>query len=307
MQTTTSSGSFRLLGFIFYSNYFYGLCAIGLSVEATLQQRYPLNNWSYFVLLFAATVLYYIYPYTRKKISFASNPRTAWYGRNYRLMRYHQFVILILLLLSAAAFLIIHGNIIRNISWLEWLTIMIFPLIGLLYYGLGFISRKFNIRKNGWLKPFIIGFTWAGVVTVYPVLFYDILHQTVYTVSATGVLLFIKNLMFIALLCIMFDIKDYATDYSYSLRTFVVRVGLRKTLFYILLPLAIIGLGTFLYYAIGHQFAVIKIGLNIVPFILLIATVYSLCRRRSLMYYLVVIDGLMLVKAICGSIAMTWF
>jgi hypothetical protein len=34
---------------------------------------------------------------------------------------------------------------------------------------------------------------------------------------------------------------------------------------------------------------------------------YSLSRRRPIIYYLVIIDGLMLVKAICGSVAMIWF
>jgi hypothetical protein len=50
-----------------------------------------------------------------------------------------------------------------------------------------------------------------------------------------------------------------------------------------------------------------KITLNVLPFLLLIAVAYSLQQRKSILYYLIIIDGLMLAKAVCGSIAMTYF
>jgi len=59
---------YRLLEFIFFSNYFYGVCAVALSVETTLQQRFPLNGLGYFFLIFITTVLYYAYPYIRKSL-----------------------------------------------------------------------------------------------------------------------------------------------------------------------------------------------------------------------------------------------
>jgi hypothetical protein len=189
----------------------------------------------------------------------------------------------------------------------QWLLIFIFPLVAALYYGINSISGKYNLRKIGWLKPFIIGFAWAGLVTIYPVLFYDIINKLEYKLNWIAGLLFLKNFMFITVLCIMFDIKDYAADYISRVKTFVVKVGLRKTIFYILLPLTILGLISFIYYAITHQFHQIKLLLNVIPFISLIIVARSLYRRRSIMYYLIIIDGLMLVKAICGSIAMMYF
>jgi len=163
------------------------------------------------------------------------------------------------------------------------------------------------LRKTGWLKPFIIGFAWAGFVTVYPVLFYDIINGLHYKFNSVAGLLFLKNLMFITILCIMFDIKDYAVDYINRLKTFVVQEGLRKTLFYILLPLSTIGLSSFIFYGIIRQFHFTKILLNVIPFLLLIIVIYSLHKRRSLLYYLTIVDGLMLVKAFCGIIAMMYF
>ena len=110
------------------------------------------------------------------------------------------------------------------------------------------------------------------------------------------------------LLCILFDVKDFATDQLYRMRTFVVKMGIRKTILSLLLPLALIGLATFIYYATTHQFNWMKVLLNTIPFLLLIWVAFSLLRRRRpLLYYLIVVDGLMLVKAVCGIVAMLYF
>ncbi len=297
----------RLLQWIFYGNFFYGICAVAQSIEATLQQHFPLNSWVYYTLVFLATVLYYNYPYARRYKDPGHNPRTAWYMRHYRFLFWNQVIITLVLLIAGAVFLFRYHSILANASLRQWLLALLFPVIAGLYYGLNFLSVRYNLRSIGWLKPFIIGFTWAGLVVVYPVLWQQVEKEQPYEFTLFGNLLFVKNLMFIAMLCIMFDIKDYATDHSSRLKTFVVRLGLRKTIFYILLPLPVLGLFTFISYGLTHQFSPMKIVLNMIPFILLLLAGFSLRRRRPMMYYHVVIDGLMLVKAACGIIAMLLF
>ncbi|MFT3912122.1 MAG: hypothetical protein QM737_22035 [Ferruginibacter sp.] len=296
-----------LAEFIFYSNYFYGICAIGLSIEATVQQRFPLNDLWYYFLVFITTVLYYTYPYIQKPGAITNNPRTNWYSKHYNLMRGNQVVITIILLISVILFLKDYWNEVWNMSLSNWLLLLIFPVVAAFYYGLDALTGKYNLRKIGWLKPFVIGFIWAGLVNIYPILYYDILNKLDYILTEQAILLFIKNFMFVTVLCIMFDIKDYSVDYINRLKTFVVKLGLRKTIFYILLPLSLLGLVSFIYYAEQHQFNQVKVLLNTIPFILLFAAAWSLRKRRSILYYLVVVDGLMLVKAICGSIAMVYF
>ena len=46
-----------MIRFIFFGNYFYGLCAIALSIEASLQQQYSLNSLLYYAIVFCATIL----------------------------------------------------------------------------------------------------------------------------------------------------------------------------------------------------------------------------------------------------------
>jgi hypothetical protein len=45
----------------------------------------------------------------------------------------------------------------------------------------------------------------------------------------------------------------------------------------------------------------------LLPMALLLTVLYTLRRRRSLMYYLSVVDGLVLVQAICGMVAASVF
>jgi len=158
----------KLLENIFFSNYFYGLCAVALSVEASLQQGFPLNSLAYFFTTFNATVLYYTYPYARKCPLISSNKRTYWYTRNYVWVCFSQVTISVIILVSIVLFLCNHSAAVRGMSVFDWSLFLVFPTTAALYYGISFIPGKLNIRKIGWLKPFIIGFTWAGMVTIYP-------------------------------------------------------------------------------------------------------------------------------------------
>ncbi len=76
----------------------------------------------------------------------------------------------------------------------QWLLIILFPLVAVLYYGIeSFQFKKYNLRNNGWMKPFVIGFVWGGTVTIYPVLFHAIEHNEAYGITLFGVSLFVKK------------------------------------------------------------------------------------------------------------------
>jgi len=289
---------------LFYGNYFYGICAIALSVEAAVQQKIPLNNFTYFILLFCITVVYYTKAYLTNNSGYPSNERDLWYSKNKTQIKISQIILIIISMLTF--FILLSKNIesVKNLNSISFVLFLIFPVISVLYYGIG---TKFNLRNIGWMKPFVIGFAWAGIVTVYPAIFYSLENQIEYKPDLVGILLFLKNFMFISVLCIMFDVKDYATDSNQKLNTFVVKAGLRKTIFFIIIPLCLIGLTTFIIFALTKNFHPLKITLNVIPFLLLIMAGLSLKERKNLMYYLIYIDGLMLVKGICGTLAMTYF
>lgn len=294
--------------FIFFGNYFYGICAVALSFEASIQQGFPLNTFWYYILLFCATTLYYIEAYIDVITPDKNNKRSVWYLNNKQLMIRSQLILVLIMIVSAFFVCKDVWQEIFKMPIIQWALILVFPVVAILYYGIEFLQfKKHNLRSNGWMKPFVIGFVWGGAVTIYPILFHSIEYNEPYTITVFGTLLFIKNFMYITVLCIMFDIKDYAADYNQQLKTFVVRVGLRNTIFYIMIPLCFIGLGTFLVYSISHHFPLLRIIINAIPFILLITVAWSMHQRKSILYYLAIIDGLMLVKALCGIVSFTLF
>jgi len=295
-----------LTRFILFGNYLYGFCTVALSIEASLQQHKPLNSIPYYLFVFVATVLYYTHAYIAEPSNNSSNERTQWYFENKVLVRISQILFTIISVLLVVYLAVTNWEGILHIGILQWAMVAIFPIVAALYYGSVAPQRStHNLRNNGWLKPFVIGFVWGGAVTVYPVLFSSIEQRTVYVPDLVNVLLFIKNFMYITMLCVMFDIKDYAADHNRQLKTFVVRYGLRKTIFYFIIPLSVIGLGTFLLYAVLREFPFPRILINTIPFILLIIVAWSMHRRKSILYYLAIIDGLMLVKAVCGIIGIS--
>ncbi len=298
----------KLSLFFFFGNFFYGICTVALSIETSVQRGFPLNSVWYYVFLFTTTVIYYTKAYISETVSDKNNKRAIWYVENRKAVLQSQFIVYIITVIVTFFLLKNIGLNMIVMPWYQWGFIIVFPLVALLYYGILLPNHHlFNLRKTGWLKPFVIGFVWSGVVSIYPVMFYCISKGIHYELSFFGLVLFIKNMMFITVLCIMFDIKDYATDYNKELKTFVVRVGLRKTIFEILIPLSVMGFGTFLFYNFTHHFPVERIIINTIPFILLIIVAYSMYQRKPILYYLAIIDGLMLAKAICGIIGSTIF
>ena len=290
--------------YLFFGNYFYGLCVVFLSVEAVLQQKLSPPPITYFCFIFCLTVVYYTKAYISETIHSVSNERTIWYVNNKEKIFNSQIYLTIF---SAVFGVFILPNILPELKVLnarDYLLISIFPFFSLMYYG---FTSKFSLRQTHWLKPFIIGFVWSGLVTLAPLFYNQLQNEQHLNINFYNGLLFIKNLMFIAVLSIMFDIKDYATDYNQQLKTFVVSFGLRKTIFFILIPLTILGFISFLWFAFNFNFTWQRILINALPFISLIFVAYSMHQRRSIFYYLFIIDGLMILKACCGIFAAKYF
>lgn len=315
----------RFIEFIFFGNYFYALCVLSLAIESSLQQGIGLNKVSFYLLVTSATIVYYTFAYMGEislRIAFLGrkieltppsrydyyNLRTDWYHRNDQMVNATQLFFLLVLAICAVYLAVIDFQHIFSLHLSEWIMLLSVPFVGILYYGNAFFPLfKINLRKTGWLKPFVIGFVWAGTVTLYPPMFHQWENDLHYSFDAFVLWLLIKNWMYISVLAIMFDIKDYADDANSQVKTFVVQVGLRKTIFLILLPLILIGLVSFTIFAFEKSFSLPHYLINLIPFILLLAVAYSLHRRKSILYYLIIIDGLMFVKGICGILGALLF
>jgi 4-hydroxybenzoate polyprenyltransferase len=295
-----------ILKLIFLGNYFIGLLAIALSIESNVQLRLPLNSVIYYIILFSATVFYYTYAYIGPLYSKTSvNPRTKWYRKNHSFILWSQRTLITLVVVLGAVFLVKHFKSIVHLDILYWVILFIMMLSAFFYYGL--LPRSFykiNLRNTGWLKAFVIGFVWACCANLLSFIVLQV-EKGQHNIDPVLLLwLFIKNWMFCTVNAIMFDIKDYAHDSNKELKTFVVRYGLRRTIYFILLPLIVIGLFSLVAFATARNFEPVTIGINLIPFILLLMIAWSMLRPHKIMYYLIVIDGLIFLKALCGIAGM---
>lgn len=290
----------KLVNLILFGNYFYALCAVALAMESNLQIGVGLNELAFYLTLFCGTVVYYTKAYISETYTNLHNRRNLWYSTHKRFIHASQIILTIITTIGAIYLLVKYLKDIFHIPAWHWFLLLIFPFVAAFYYDISFFRIfRLNLRKTGWLKPFVIGFVWAGGVTVYPVICRLIETKSDHLMGWMEAWFFLKNWMYITVLCIMFDIKDYASDSNKELKTFVVRIGLRRTLFYIIFPLTFLGFLSLLLFLWYNHFPWQKF-INVIPFILLTFVGYSLRHRKSIMYYLAIIDGLMLVKALCG-------
>jgi len=291
---------------IFFGNYFIGLIAIALSVESCVQLRLPLNSSIYYGMLFCTTVFYYTYAYSGPlNTGTTINPRKTWYQNNHGLIVWSQRILFGIACMLSGLFLFKNFSAIKTLPVIYWLVVAVVLLAGILYYGLlPGSAYTINLRNTGWLKAFVIGFVWACCANVLSFIVVQVEHGAHTAETVLMIWLFVKNWMFCTVNAIIFDIKDYTDDSNKQLKTFVVRFGLRKTIFFILLPMIIAGLLALLAFTTIRHFGFITISINLIPFILLMVIAWSMQKPHKILYYLAVIDGLIFLKAVCGIIGM---
>ena len=296
----------KLVRFIFFGNYFIGVLAIALSVETAVQLRIPFNSVIYYALLFCGTVMYYTYAYTGPLLATSTlNPRGAWYQQHHTFAKISQWVLLVICIVLGAILAFRTLPQILRLPFAYWLVVIAIGASGILYYGL--LPRSLinlNLRNTGWLKAFVIGFEWAACVSLLPLVVLRLEQGTFLADPVVVIWLFIKNWMFCTVNAIMFDMKDYEDDSNQQLKTFVVRFGLRKTILFVLTPLCLVGIFFTVVFGLYRHFTALPLAFNVLPFLLLLMVTYSMQQRKNILFYLVVIDGLVFIKALCGIAGM---
>lgn len=292
----------KLVKLFFYGNYYVGICAVALCIETNVQHGIALNGLVFYTLVLLAISSYYTRIYLRELDKKVADERIVFYHSNKKLVSgFYRFSIIACILL-ASHLLFTYLNAFFKLTNIQWGLILIFPLAAIAYTFrvLPFAHLK-KLRTIGWAKPFILGFIWSGTVTVYPVIFYQIqLDYTAAWLALPSGWLWLKNWMFISILGIMFDIKDYEADKRNSLRTYPVMLGINNTVRFVIVPLVIAGLFSFFLFTLSKDFPLMRIAFNALPYLLLIVSAYSLQQKRPFIYYLAFIDGIMILKAICG-------
>ncbi len=244
--------------------------------------------------------MYYNYAYLQNAYN-NQNLRSIWYKSNRKRINVAQSVFIILLFLGCTFFIftyyksILHQKIVTNI-----LLILIFA-IGILYYPNKYL-HYFNIRKAGWLKPFLIGFVWTGIVTLIPLYCNAIITDTFFYNTKKFWLFFLVNFLFISGLSILFYVKYYTDDYNAKLKTLVLHFGIEKAINNIVTPLIATAAFLHIFYIKVYHGGGIIVMLLVPFYALVMLKANKLNNKKTILYYLIIIDGFLLLKAMMGIV-----
>lgn len=254
----------RLANFIIYSNAFISAGAACFTLHTALlfpEHASILREFS--VLNFITTFVLY----NLQRLYFSAQQDTGgkynWYNRHRRLV----FTLILLLLISYSSHLFDFFS--RHPHFLIGYTLL--ALLGLLYF-----LPPLSLRKFGMLKPFLIAFVFVGTGILLPLL--D---------QLTGEVLLhaFSQFLFIAALCVLFDVKDADHDRSLGLRTMPVILGVTKAR-----TLCILLLTGFV--ATGSPGSTAAFACNLTVASTAIVFCFLTGKPRSPYFYFLLVDGL---------------
>lgn len=291
----------NLIKAFFYGNIYLGFCAVALCIETNLLHHISLNIFPFYVLIFLCTVIYYTMIYVRSVRTKNYTDRTIWYRNNITTIK-RALILSIAITVAFLAFIIFKNtSTFGLLSPGRLLLIAAFPLIAAWYTFVPRFFKLAKIRQVGWVKPFIVGLTWTGWVTIYPVVIWQVQQKPPLLWEPSPLLsLCLQNFLFFSLNAIIFDLKDYRVDARHQLRTLPVLFGVRNTLQFIIAPMVFLNLAIFYLFQKQQNFAFPQTLLQLIPYMLMIVIIATYREGRRVLYYLAAVDGLVFLKAFCG-------
>lgn len=288
----------RALKAFFYGNYFYGLCVLAFLWASRMVLGYPYSLPNFDVLLVVLSIIGYQLSYVRVREHALMNDRSRWYKVHAKAIKYALLVEVCVAVVTGYKLLVQQDWQVGDWPWWYWVLAFSVPFSGALYHGFGGLLPRLIVRQLGLLKPLSIAYVWAGVGVLYPYFMQMAMTGQDDSLPVALIWLFFDGFIYIVILSVLFDIKDMAKDASLGVRTLPISLGLHKTYTYVLWPLCILNavitaMGTYSFFSTmsGWLFATL-------PYAGLIVVMYLLRKRRSLLFYLAIVDGLMLIKAL---------
>jgi 4-hydroxybenzoate polyprenyltransferase len=284
-----------------WSNHFYGIAASLLAIESSMVILNQVPSFFLVAFIYIGTLVYYTYAYFNETSTGLYNERSNWYQSNKGYLKIRQFV-LILLCISIGVFKLQLIEIFILLPIGLKLTLCIALVIILLYYYAHKIFKRVNLRNKGLLKSMSIAWVWVVVCFILPIVMQS---QGKYNFSAHYALLHLLQLyLFILILAILFDIKDINRDNDENIKTLVAKYGIKPIMYTFILPLVLVYLWVsfFLFFRLNESFVYFLTPLLISLLILMVS--YLVQKRKTIHENILLIDGLILIKALLGILLM---
>ena len=263
-----------IVDFFVYSNLLISIAAFLFTVQTALHFRYSGAASAFFAITnFVSTFTLYNLQRIYQSTQLVNDQRLQWYRNNRRLL------FTCILVFMSLYYLVFKANYI--VFWDGLLLYIPAAVLSLIYF-----LPPFTLRRLPFFKIFFIGFVWAASGIIIP-LMYEEYRFSYEHLGKEELAYMAAQLLFIAAICIPFDIRDIESDRKHTIKTLAVTHGLSKTktigiiLLLIYMSLAQNSIQLFIYVLTG------------VPGIILI--LYSATHRHRY-YYSVLVDGLIICQ-----------
>lgn len=257
-----------------YGNVFIAFCAFAQVLLTYHLFPIPVNyeNNSYLLFVLLSTYLQYNVQrgYYVVNQTITDTERGQWSLKHKKPLLYSIIISLVTVLFLC-----------NNLSYLSIGIMVGAELISTLYY-----LQPFNLRRFGYVKPFLISFVWVISCSLVPLIENELLtlHSVWYLAS---------QFVFISVLCMLFDVKENEADFFAGVHTYANRFGVKATKI-ICASLVIIGFSCF--YIFSHSPT--HLTLSIILRALLLITIVLTNDKRHAFYYYLWVDGLLILQTI---------
>lgn len=256
-----------------YANVFIAICALAQVFLTYHLFSIPFNfaNNSYLLFILLSTYLQY-----NVQRGYMINQNNVHEERSQWLIKHKK-----ILLISVGLSLLIVLFLCNNLSWTSIGIMIGAEVVSTLYY-----LQPFNLRRHGYIKPFLISSVWAISCSLVPLIENKL-------VTENSMFYVASQFCFISVLCLLFDIKDGESDYLSGVNTYVNKFGVKTTK---VICLIFVSLGFTCFYLFNHEvhFLITSIILRL----FIIATVLFTNEKKHSFYFYLWVDGLLLLQTI---------
>lgn len=256
-----------------YANVFISICAAAQVLVTYMLCGIPVNpgNNAYILFVFLSTYLQYNVQrgYFIQQVNLYTES-SAWITRHRRV-----------LLLTALAALVTLLFLCNSLSYTSIAVLVGAEIVSTAYY-----LPPLNLRRIGFLKPFVISGIWMLSCTAVPLIENQLFHAPV-------LWLLLSQFCFISALSILFDVKDTTDDFLNGIATYSNTLGEKGTKA-LCCALALAALASF--YRFDHAPGALVAEALLIAATLL--TVFITDEKKHRFYFYLWVDGLLLLQAV---------
>ena len=285
-------------GIFLWSNHFYGLCAVLLSIESAMMLLHQIPSIYLLLLIHLSTVVYYTHAYLQELKLGGDHERVVWYKNNQHYLKVRQAVYTVFCLFIAIVKMDLI-SVILNASLFVKLILLVSGFLSISYYipNLKGIALR-SYRTKGVIKSIAIAWVWSFTCCFIPVWLGSIHYM--FKMDEQFAMYFFHLFIYVLILAILFDIKDIPMDLKDTVNTIAVRLGAEKTVKQIIDPLLVLYYFIIIYWVFQMGLPTIHLLTHGILVLLTYFIARSIIQQKVIYLNILLIDGLLVIKALLG-------